>query len=310
MRKILYTGIFILLITAVLYLKPDSYKKTIEISDGMIASDIAAELADNNIIKHPGVFSFFLRLSGKAKDLKAGVYLLNTKSNYFTLINMLTKGSNIFIKVTVPEGFTVEQIGVRLQNLDVIDNAEEFTNRVIEKDLRGFLFPETYNFSPGESVDKIIGSMKRQFYEVFNDEYKERSEELGYTIKEIITLASLIEKEAKVPRERPVISAIFHKRLRKRIYLESCASVLFALGEHKRRLRYKDLDIDSPYNTYRIFGLPPTPICNPGSASIYAALYPADTEYLYFFSRGDGSHIFSKTYKEHLRLQKYRKTQP
>ncbi|MFH1415938.1 MAG: endolytic transglycosylase MltG [Elusimicrobiota bacterium] len=156
----------------------------------------------------------------------------------------------------------------------------------------------------------MINIMTEQFYRVFTEKHIKRAEELGFTVKEIVTLASLVEKEALVQKERPVISDIFHRRLKKRIYLESCASIQFALGEHKKKLWYKDLEIDSLYNTYRRFGLPPTAICNPGRASLEAALYPDITDYLYFFARGDGSHIFSRTYDEHLRLQKNKTPRP
>ncbi len=119
-------------------------------------------------------------------------------------------------------------------------------------------------------------------------------------VKEIITLASIIEREAKLDRERPIISSVFHNRLKKNKLLQSCATVQYALGERKEDLTLKDLEIDSPYNTYKHLGLPPSPIASPGKASIEAALFPEDTDYLYFVAKGDGSHIFSKTYSEHL----------
>lgn len=296
--------IFALLILAVFLFRPIPDKKTVEITVGMSATQIARVLTKEKIIKKPGAFLYFLRLSGSTKDLKSGRYYISPGQNYLTLIKSLVKGSDIFVRVTIPEGFTAEQIARRLYENKIINDKGDFIKKIKERELRGFLFPETYNFSPGDRIDDIIAAMKKQFFKVFTESYRKRAKESGYTIKEIITLASLIEKEAKVPDERPVISAIFHKRLKKRIYLESCASVLFAIGKHKDRLRYKDLEIDSPYNTYKNFGLPPTPICNPGEESLRAALYPADTDYLYFFSKGDGFHIFSTAYEEHLRLQK------
>ncbi len=293
-----------LLVLAAFLLKPVPDKKTVQITNGMNATQIACLLAEKKIIGSPDGFLFFLELAGNSRDLKAGTYLIPERLNYLTLIKKLVRGSGVFLKVTIPEGFTAEQIAYRLNEQKIINDPQNFIEKIKEKELRGFLFPETYNFSPREKPEYIIEIMKKQFFKVYTQVYRKRAEELGYTVKEIVTLASLIEKEAKVSNEKPVISAIFHKRLKKRIYLESCASVLFALGEHKKRLMYKDLEIDSPYNTYKNFGLPPTPICNPGRESLHAALYPADTDYLYFFSKGDGSHIFSADYREHLRLQK------
>ncbi len=293
-----------LLVLAAFLLKPVPDKKTVEITNGMNATQIAYLLAEKKIIGSPDGFLFFLEVAGNSRDLKAGTYLIPERLNYLTLIKKLVRGSGVFLKVTIPEGFTAEQIAYRLNEQKIINDPQNFIEKIKEKELRGFLFPETYNFFPREKPENIIEIMKEQFFKVYSQVYRKRAEELGYTVKEIVTLASLIEKEAKVSNEKPVISAIFHKRLKKRIYLESCASVLFALGEHKKRLMYKDLEIDSPYNTYKNFGLPPTPICNPGRESLHAALYPADTDYLYFFSKGDGSHIFSADYREHLRLQK------
>ncbi|MFH1415481.1 MAG: endolytic transglycosylase MltG [Elusimicrobiota bacterium] len=276
----------------------------VEVSSGMSAPEIAETLSSTGIIGSKNAFLFFLRITGKSKDLKAGTYILNKKMNYFSLVRKLVRGSEIFIRVTIPEGFTAEQIGRRLWSEGIITDADEFTDTVVAKDLRGFLFPETYNLSRGRTVEEVIDIMINQFNMVFGESYRKRAGELGFTVKKIVTLASLIEKEAKIPEERPVISAIFHSRLKKRKYLESCASVLFAIGEHKKKLVYKDLEIDSPYNTYRHFGLPPTPICNPGKASLEAALFPADTDYLYFFSKGAGSHIFNEKYEDHLKMQK------
>jgi UPF0755 protein len=295
--------LIIVVITACLFIAHPR-KKSIEIISGMSGKEVAGLLKKEGIIINPDMFLFFLGLTGQAKNLRAGIYVFSTGANYVSIINKLVSGSDFYVKVTIPEGFTAEQIADRLSEKKIIDDPEKFVEQVEKDRLRGFLFPDTYNFSPNTDSAGIIEIMKKQFYDNFSIEYIRRARELGFSIKEIVTLASLIEKEARVSRERPIISAIFQKRLKKRMYLESCASVLFALGEHKKKLTYKDLKIDSPYNTYRKFGLPPTPICNPGRASLHAALYPGLTDYLYFFSRGDGSHIFSRSYEEHLRKQK------
>ncbi|MFW6134442.1 MAG: endolytic transglycosylase MltG [Elusimicrobiota bacterium] len=283
---------------------PFPKKVNLSINSGMSASEIAQLLKEKDIISGKNPFLFFLRFTGQAKKIKAGMYNLYTGMNYITLIKELVSGTNYFIEVTFPEGFTTEQIGKRLVEKNVIEDPEEFVGYVEKKNLRGFLLPETYKFLPMEKPKNIVRVMRNQFFKIFDQKYRKRAEQMEYSLKEVVTIASLIEKEAKVPEERKIISAIFHKRLKRRIYLESCASILFALGKHKNRLTYKDLEIDSPYNTYKNFGLPPTPICNPGRESLKAALYPADTDYIYFFSKGDGSHVFSSTYREHIRKQK------
>lgn len=297
--KFLIIGMFfIVLIT------PAPHKKIIRIKQGMNATEIADFLAEENIIKNTKAFLFLLRLTRSSTKLKTGIYNVSSGMNYISLIKKLIRGSDIYVKVTIPEGFTTEQIAQRLFRKKIIEDGEEFIKRVEEKKMRGFLFPETYHFSLQEKIDNVIKIMRRQFFKLFIVSYQERASNMGFTIEQIVALASLIEKEAKFTSERPIISAIFHKRLKKRMYLESCASVLFALGQHKDKLTYNDLEVDSPYNTYRNFGLPPTPICNPGLDSLRAAIYPAKTEYLYFFARGDGAHVFTTTYKEHLSLQK------
>ncbi len=281
-----------------------------EIKSGMNARHVADIIYQKDIIRFPRLFLLIFRLTGDAGEIQAGSYKIPVDINYIALINKLTSGPNVFTKITIPEGYTTEQIAKQLKDKKIIKDKEYFVKWVEEKDLRGFLFPETYMFSENTPVTEILTVMVEQFNNSFSialaskSDSEKRLEQLGYTKKEIVALASLIEKEARVPEERPIISATFHKRLEKNMYLESCASILFALGEHRSRLIYRDLEVDSPYNTYRNSGLPPTPICNPGLESIKAALYPADTEYMFFFTRGDGSHIFSKTYEEHLERQR------
>jgi UPF0755 protein len=279
-------------------------KKTITITRGESLPAISRTLKESGIISSRLLFKAAIKITGSAKKIKAGTYRVPKNINYFALIKELQKGYGEFIRVTIPEGFTTEQIAERLAERGVIKSGEEFIREVLERDLRGFLFPETYYFSPRSTPEKIIGRMRDQFFLVVNEELMDEIVQSEYNLKEIVTLASLVEKEAKVSRERPIMADIFRKRLEIRMYLESCASILFALGEHRDKLYYKDLEIDSPYNTYRNFGLPPTPICNPGYESLHAAVYPADTEYMFFFARPDGTHIFSKNYKEHLDLQK------
>ena len=178
-------------------------------------------------------------------------------------------------------------------------------------DMEGYLFPETYHFPKGTPTEKLVEAMVTQFKKTFNENWQRRADELGMTVREVVILASLIEKETSIPEERTLVSAVFHNRLRIGMKLDCDPTIIYALKQQDRfgdRLRTKDLRFDSPYNTYLYPGLPPGPICNPGQGCLEAALYPAASKYLYFVSKNDGSHHFSLTLREHLRaVQKYQK---
>ena len=170
--------------------------------------------------------------------------------------------------------------------------------------LEGYLFPETYFLDPDATEEEVIERMVAQLREVFADSLYPRLDHIGLTFHEAITLASIVEREAAVAEERPIISQVFQRRLRLNRLLESCATVEYALGVHKKRLTNRDLKVESPFNTYRHRGLPPGPIGNPGAAALLATLYPAETDYLYFVARGDGRHAFSRTHTEHARAKR------
>jgi len=218
--------------------------------------------------------------------------------------------------ITVPEGLTVLQIaelfesnGFETKNefLETAQNIElpfEYIDAPGDyKRLEGFLFPETYNIPQSYNSEKIILLMINEFDKVFTEEYKKRADELGFSIKEITTIASLIEREARVDSERPLVSSVIHNRLEINMPLQIDATIQYILGKQKDRIYYKDLEIKSPYNTYQNTGLPPTPIAVPGKACIKAALYPEDTDYFYYRTKNDGSgeHYFSETFNEHIK---------
>lgn len=169
--------------------------------------------------------------------------------------------------------------------------------------LEGFLFPETYDVFATSMEHDIINRLLGQFDAVYKDEYYNRATELGYDLNQIITIASLIERETRVDSERAIVASVIYNRLNMGMALQIDATVQYALGEQKDRLSYKDTEIDSPYNTYKVPGLPPGPICSPGEASIKAALYPENTQYVYYVldAKMDGSHRFSKSYDEFLK---------
>jgi UPF0755 protein len=218
-------------------------------------------------------------------------------------------------RFTVREGLTVREIAESLESDGLVD-AERFLELTLTGDfdfdfmgellggpyrLEGFLFPETYDVFLTATEEDIINRMLTQWDTVFTDEYRARAAELGFTMLEIMTIASLVEAEAQVPFERPKVSSVIHNRLAIGMQLQFCSTVQFALGERRDRLLFRDLEIDHPYNTYIIPGLPPGPINSPGASSIHAALFPEETDYLFFVVRpgGGGTHNFARTHAEH-----------
>jgi UPF0755 protein len=170
------------------------------------------------------------------------------------------------------------------------------------RNLEGYLFPETYSLPKGLTAEEIFGKMVSQFKTVFDESWRRRSDELRMSVREVVTLASLIEKETSLQEEKKLVSAVFHNRLHRGMKLDCDPTIIYALKEKglfDGRLHTKDLKLDNPYNTYRYPGLPPGPICNPGRESLRTALYPASDDYFYFVSKNDGSHIFSRTLREH-----------
>jgi len=225
------------------------------------------------------------------------------------VVRRLEQGRGLVHQVTIPEGLAARQIAQLLAERGLVDQ-DRFLSLLrdralleghgVEGDsLEGYLFPDTYRLVKGQAEDTIIQRMVRRFHEVFGPDEQARGARLGMSVRDVVTMASLIEREAKVPRERPLISAVFHNRLRVRMPLQSDPTVLYALSRFSGRLTKANLQAPSPYNTYVNHGLPPGPIANPGRASITAALYPAATRYLYFVSKNDGTHAFSKTLREH-----------
>lgn len=292
---------------------------SINIPSGSSTKQIAQILHDNNLIKNEFYFVTYIKQQDVATKLRPGSYTFGAGLITFdTILEELLKGgddgNSVFI--TVPEGLTVLQIaelfeekgfGTKDEFLETAKNIElpyEYIDTPGDyKRLEGFLFPETYSIPKSYNSEKIILLMVDEFDRVFNKEYKKRAEELEFSIKEIVTIASLIEREARVDSERPLISSVIHNRLEINMPLQIDATIQYILGKQKERLYYKDLEIKSPYNTYLNQGLPPTPIAVPGEACIKAALYPEETEYFYYRTKNDGSgeHNFSKTFNEHIK---------
>lgn len=185
-----------------------------------------------------------------------------------------------------------------------VTSAADFLAVVEKKKSEGFLFPDTYFFEQGLPADLVVERLLDRFKEKEPKDFKDQAKAMKLSYPQLVTLASIVEKEARAPEERPIISGVFYNRLKKHWYLESCATVEYALGAWKSRLTYKDLDVSSPYNTYRHGGLPPGPICNPGEAALVAAAHPTPTDMMFFVADGQGTHRFSRYYNEHLAVQK------
>lgn len=281
----------------------------VEIKSGMTARQIGHVLEETGLIRSAAFFELSARYRDLAHQLEAGTYELRSDQSTNEILETLLEAPLQLQRVTVPEGLTRPQIAAVLARADVSDSARfvaltedgELIARLglSEPHLEGYLFPETYFIEEGATEEEIIESMVGEFFEVFADSLYDRLDSLEFSLHEAVTLASIVEREAVVQKERPIIASIFHRRLKLRRRLESCATVEFALGVHKKRLTNADLRVKSPYNTYRHAGLPPGPIGSPGRASILAALYPIETEYLYFVARGDGTHSFSRTNRDH-----------
>lgn len=332
MKRILKIGLPVLIIAAGAVVfwagreftaKPDMPARKIryEVPVGASASSIAEDLHARGILKKTWPFLYGYRLLYSRKSLKAGEYQLQLPASPQEILRILIEGRVHMRNFTVPEGLTLRETAELLER-EYGFSAQEFlrSSRRVElltdidneaEDLEGYLFPETYFYPKGTSLDALIENMIDHFLKAFIPEWKARAKELGMSIRDIVTLASLIEKETSRDEERELVSAVFHNRLRIGMKLDCDPTVVYAhkqAGTYRGRLWIKDLSIDSPYNTYRYPGLPPGPIASPGRASLEAALYPADADYLYFVATKNGGHYFSRTFREHQNaVNKYRR---
>jgi UPF0755 protein len=292
---------------------------TVVIEPGTPLPSIAARLAERGIIARPGDLVAAARLSGRDRAVQAGRYRFPGGEGVVKVLARLINGNTADELVTIPEGLRADRIAGLLARLAEVDSAAFMTllgdstliadllgrenGQPLPAGLDGYLLPDTYNIYYRMPAEEVVRLMVGAFTDLWRGRLMRPALELGLSRTEVVTLASIIEREAARDSDRPLVSAVFHNRLRRGMRLESCATVLFALGRWKRRLYEKDLAVDHPYNTYRIRGLPPGPIANPGRASLEAAVHPASTDVLYFVANGDGTHTFSRTYQEHLRAK-------
>lgn len=285
----------------------------IEVEKGLSARGVIGRLHEAGILRSPLALRLACRAFYPDESFKAGEYRFSPPIGPKAALLQIFDGRIHLQAVSVPEGLTGEEIAGLLRP-DDDEGAAAFRKACLStgliadwdpgaEDLEGYLFPDTYHLPRRASEAEIVKAMVAEFREVFDEDRRRRAEELGLSVRAAVTLASLIEEETALPEERPLVSAVFHNRLRIGMKLDCDPTVAYALkraGRYTGRLLLRDLKFESPYNTYLHAGLPPGPICNPGKASLEAALHPASEAFLYFVARGDGGHQFSRTLAEHL----------
>ena len=295
--------------------------KLIFVKKGTHLKKVSEILKQEGVIKNRHFFILLTTVLGKKAKIKAGEYEFHTQMLPLEVLDALVKGQVKHHLVTIPEGYTLSQIAQLLEDLNLVEkkgflqkaSSPAFINALglsqfAGPNLEGYLFPETYHLFREMDSEEVIQMMVYQFKKVFGPDLVNRASELGISEKEVVILASIIEKETPLPEEKPLISAVFHNRLKRKIPLQSDPTVIYGIKNFNGNLTKEHLMRPTPYNTYLIAGLPPTPICNPGKDSLLAAVRPAPVPYLYFVSKNDGSHFFSSDIEEHNRaVWKYQK---
>jgi UPF0755 protein len=287
---------------------PLASPRLVEIKRGQKLRSIAANLERAEVVRSAAALILYARLTGAASRLQPGDYRFAGQETVGQILGHLVSGESIAITVTIPEGLTVRQIGQRLEMARLVCDWNFVhaarTSRLTRAlglpppGIEGYLFPATYRFTPTATSDDILAALLGRFFEQISPGVEQRAFRMGLTLQQLVTLASIIEKEAKVPAERPLIAGVFYNRLRLHIPLQSDPTAQYSLDGVTGRA-VDAVHTGSAFNTYNFAGLPPGPIANPGWDSIHAALYPTPTDYLYFVARKDGTHVFSRTLKEH-----------
>jgi len=288
------------------------------VAEGATLDQTAGLLEDQGVIRFPLAFSRVARVMGKDRSIRAGEYYLHSSMSPREVLQMLCRGEVILHKVTVPEGFTVKQIATLLEKKGFA--SRELILRESRKvgfikafgfegdSLEGYLFPDTYHFAMGLPPGEILKAMVQRFHSVYGPALKARQAENGRRLHEVVTMASIVEKETSSRKEMPLIASVLVNRLRIGMPLQCDPTVIYGIEGFDGNLTREHLRTPNPYNTYVNKGLPPGPICNPGLDALKAVLYPEDTAYLYFVSKNDGTHLFSPTLKQHNRaVEKYQK---
>jgi UPF0755 protein len=286
----------------------------VDLPPGTGVAGIAERLADAGVVPDAWTFRLAARLAGSDRRLKAGEYRFAEAASPADVIKRLVKGDVFRRSLTIPEGLTIVEMSAIVER-GGFDTARAFERAAADgskvsaldpdaRTLEGYLFPETYAFPRGAGSDAIVDAMVAGFGHAFDADLRAAASARRMSVREVVTLASLIEKETAQPAERAIVSGVYHNRLRKGMLLQCDPTVVYALmkaGKWRGNIQKVHLQMDSPYNTYRYPGLPPGPIASPGRASLEAAVRPADVPYLYFVSRNDGTHVFAETLAEHAR---------
>ena len=283
--------------------------KVVVIPRGANSTRVALILEEEGVIDDAGRFSLWVDLLGLENVLRYGEYRFEGGGSLRDVIATLTRGKTMLHRLTIPEGFNLSQTARRVESAGLGSEAEFLAAAtrpglparlgIPGETMEGFCFPDTYFIPGGWPADRILETMAARFGEVFTPEMKKRVRERGMTLLEVVTLASIIEKETGDPGEQPRISAVFHNRLARKIPLMADPAVIYGIADFDGNLTKEHLKTPGPYNLYLKRGLPPGPIANPGLGAMTAALYPADADHLYFVSRNDGTHHFSRTLQEH-----------
>ena len=291
----------------------------VQVPSGAGTSEIGRALVDAGIVKDQLSFRAALYWTGASRTLKAGEYRFDRPMSAVAAVEKMARGDVYARRITFPEGHTIREMA-QIYEMQGFGRARDFVDAARDvsliadldpkaPDLEGYLYPETYALPRGSKPSVLIQMMVARFKAVFDGELRRLTEARDMSVREAVTLASLVEKETAKPDERPMVAAVYRNRLKIGMGMQADPTVVYALqkaGRYDGNIRHDDLQIDSPYNTYRYSGLPPGPIASPGKPSLEAAVTPADVPYLYFVSRNDGSHVFSTTLDEHNRnVQRY-----
>ena len=287
----------LLLLALGIFLPSRAKTETVRIAPEMTLREITNHLSQKGLLRTPRLFILVAKISEKEKRLKAGLYEFPLRSSPFQALQKLVHGETAVVRITIPEGWCAREIAKRLEHKDLCSQ-EKFLAVTLKQKMEGFLFPNTYFISSEFSAEKIAITFRDGFNNIWKPEWDLQAKRVKLSKKDVVTLASIIEREAQSTEEKAIVSSVFHNRLRKKMRLEADPSIFYALGSWSTHLTPRLMRTNSPYNTYLHRGLPPGPICNPGEQSIKAALYPAKTNYFFFVAVGNGTHIFSRTGSE------------
>ena len=277
---------------------------------GSTFDSVTASVREKGLLPYPRLYDFLAKQLKVYSRVQTGEFEIQHRWNTFELLKFLISGKSLRYRITIPEGKNFNDIAERLSlaklaDKEIILSLKHDPGLLLKTgvpeatSLEGFLFPETYFFSRAETEKQILSAMIAQYRKVFKNNFLQRAKEIGMGEYDVLILASIVEKETGIDTDRPMIASVFHNRIKRRMRLDSDPTVIYGLKDFNGNLTRKHLRTPTPYNTYRRYGLPPTPISNPGKASINSVLYPAENKFLYFVARGDGSSKFSKTLREH-----------